>query len=81
MATPSMRPSKKFPLPWASAPMLRSTPAMAGRLTLTAVSAGMNINSIFEILSDKILGNRYLEQQLTIAFEDIQRGESISEIQ
>ncbi len=45
----------------------------------TMYTAGMNINSIFEILSDKILGNRYLEQQLTIAFENIQRGESISE--
>ena len=45
----------------------------------TMYSAGMTINSIFEILSDKILGNRYLERQLTIAFEDIQRGESISE--
>jgi type II secretory pathway component PulF len=39
----------------------------------------MTINNIFKILSDKILGNRYLEQQLTIAFEDIQRGESISD--
>ncbi len=45
----------------------------------TMYTAGMTINNIFEILSDKILGNRYLEQQLSIAFEDIQRGESISD--
>ena len=45
----------------------------------TMYTAGMTINNIFEILSDKILGNRYLERQLTIAFEDIQRGESISD--
>ncbi len=45
----------------------------------TMYTAGMTINNIFEILSDKILGNRYLEQQLAIAFEDIQRGESISD--
>ncbi len=45
----------------------------------TMYTAGMTINNIFEILSDKILGNRYLEWRLTIAFEDIQRGESISD--
>lgn len=45
----------------------------------TMYTAGMTINNIFEILSDKILGNRYLEQELSIAFEDIQRGESISD--
>ena len=45
----------------------------------TMYTAGMTINNIFEILSDKILGNRYLELQLKIAFEDIQRGESISD--
>jgi type IV pilus assembly protein PilC len=45
----------------------------------TMYTAGMSINNIFEILSDRILGNRYLESLLTIAFEDIQRGESISD--
>jgi type II secretory pathway component PulF len=45
----------------------------------TMYTAGMNINTIFDILSDRIIGNRYLEQQLTVAFEDIQRGESISD--
>jgi len=45
----------------------------------TMYKAGMTIHNIFEILADKILGNRYLEGLLTIAFEDIQRGESISD--
>jgi len=45
----------------------------------TMYSAGMSINNIFEILSDRILGNRYLELQLKIAYDDIQRGESISD--
>ena len=45
----------------------------------TMYTAGMTINNIFEILSDRILGNRYLEGLLTVAFEDIQRGESISD--
>jgi len=45
----------------------------------TMYTAGMTINNIFEILSDKILGNRFLEQQLNIAYEGVQRGESISD--
>lgn len=45
----------------------------------TMYGAGMNINTIFEILSNEIIGNRYLEQQLNTAYADIQRGESISD--
>ena len=45
----------------------------------TMYTAGMTINNIFEILSDKILGNRYLEMQLKNVYEDVQRGESISD--
>ncbi len=45
----------------------------------TMYSAGMSINNIFEILADRILGNRFLELQLKFAYEDIQRGESISD--
>ena len=45
----------------------------------TMYTAGMSINNIFEILSDRILGNRYLELQLKNAYEDVQRGESISD--
>ena len=45
----------------------------------TMYGAGMNINTIFEILSNKIIGNRYLEQQLNTAYTNIQHGESISD--
>jgi type II secretory pathway component PulF len=44
----------------------------------TMLSAGMNINSILQILSDRILGNRYLEACLRSAHEEITRGESIA---
>lgn len=42
-------------------------------------SAGMMINSIFENLSDNVIGNRYLEAQLASAFIEIQAGKSIAE--
>ena len=45
----------------------------------TMYSAGITINNIFEILSDNVLGNRYLEAQLSKAFQEIQRGQSITE--
>ena len=41
--------------------------------------AGVSINEIFEILIDYSLGNRYLEEQLSIAFKHIQAGEHISQ--
>ncbi len=41
--------------------------------------AGVSIKEIFEILVDYSLGNRYLEDQLSIAFQRIQSGEHISE--
>jgi type IV pilus assembly protein PilC len=40
--------------------------------------AGMTINAIFEILTDNVLGNRYLEDRLTHVFRVVQRGQSIS---
>jgi type IV pilus assembly protein PilC len=42
------------------------------------LAAGMNINSIFQILSDRIIGNRYLEASLRSVHEEISRGESIA---
>ena len=45
----------------------------------TMYRAGMSINQIFEVLSDNVLGNRYLEEKLKIAYEEIQRGESIGD--
>lgn len=41
--------------------------------------AGVSINDIFEILVDHSLGNRYLEEQIALAFEFIQTGQHISE--
>jgi type II secretory pathway component PulF len=45
----------------------------------TMYGAGMNINTIFELLSNEIIGNRYMEAQLKKAYADVQRGESISD--
>jgi type IV pilus assembly protein PilC len=45
----------------------------------TMYGAGMNVNQIFELLKDNILGNRYLEERLGIAFNEIQRGALIAE--
>jgi type IV pilus assembly protein PilC len=45
----------------------------------TMYQAGMSINNIFEILSENVLGNRYLEKLLATAFRAIQRGEAISD--
>lgn len=44
----------------------------------TMFRAGMTINVIFEILTDNVLGNRYLEGRLTRAFQEVQRGQSIA---
>ena len=40
--------------------------------------SGMIISSIFEILTDNIIGNRYLEERLAKAFQEIQRGRPIA---
>lgn len=40
----------------------------------TLYKAGITMNNIFAILSDNVLGNRYLEVQLKIAFREIQNG-------
>jgi type IV pilus assembly protein PilC len=42
-------------------------------------SAGMSINTIFEVLTDGVLGNRYLESCLKQAYHDIQVGHTIAE--
>jgi type IV pilus assembly protein PilC len=44
----------------------------------TMYSAGMNLNSIFDILTNNVLGNRYLESRLEKAYQEIQRGNSIA---
>ena len=44
----------------------------------TMLSAGMTINSIFQALSQRTMGNRYLEGRLAAAHQEIERGESIA---
>ena len=45
----------------------------------TMYQAGMSINTIFEILTENVLGNRYLEMLLKKAFDAVQRGDAISD--
>ena len=44
----------------------------------TMYQSGMIISSIFEILTDNIIGNRYLEERMARAFQEIQRGQPIA---
>jgi type II secretory pathway component PulF len=43
------------------------------------LKSGMQIDKIFEILSEGILGNRYLERQLNVAYGEVLRGQTLSE--
>lgn len=53
--------------------------ARLSRNFATMYSAGMNLHKIFEILTDNILGNLYLEGRLEKAYEEIQKGRTISD--
>ena len=61
--------------------------SIAGNIALARLShnfatmyqSGMMINLIFEILSDNVLGNYYLEEQLKKAYQEIQGGMTVSE--
>jgi type IV pilus assembly protein PilC len=44
----------------------------------TMYAAGVTLHNIFEILTDNVLGNRYLEGRLEEAYREIQRGQSIA---
>jgi len=44
----------------------------------TMYAAGVTLHNIFEILADNVLGNRYLEGRLEVAYGEIQRGRSIA---
>lgn len=44
----------------------------------TMYQSGMKLNNIFEILTDNVLGNRYLEKMLKRVFQEIQRGQPIA---
>ena len=45
----------------------------------TMYSAGMNITSIFEILSNNVIGNKYLEKRISVAHQNVLTGHSIAE--
>ncbi|MBF0395424.1 MAG: type II secretion system F family protein [Desulfobacterales bacterium] len=44
----------------------------------TMYSSGMGIHVIFDILKDDVIGNRYIENRLNFAYQEIQRGQSVS---
>jgi len=52
--------------------------ARLSRNFATMYGSGMNIHDIFDVLTDNVLGNRYLEASLAAAFREIQGGQSIS---
>ena len=52
--------------------------ARLGHYFATMYNAGMSINIIFEILSDGVLGNKYLESRMIDAYHDIQLGDTIA---
>lgn len=45
----------------------------------TMYGAGMAINNIFERLTDNVLGNRHLDKLLSLAYQNIQKGQTIAE--
>ena len=52
--------------------------ARLGHYFATMYNAGMSINLIFEILTDGVLGNKYLESRMVAAYKDIQQGQTIA---
>ena len=49
-----------------------------GHYFATMYNAGMSINIIFEILTDGVLGNKYLESRMIAAYRDVQQGNTIA---
>jgi type II secretory pathway component PulF len=45
----------------------------------TMHNAGVTVKNIFGILLDSVLGNRYLEDRIRIAYDNIQKGQSIAD--
>jgi type IV pilus assembly protein PilC len=52
--------------------------ARLGHYFATMYNAGMSINIIFEILTDGVLGNKYLESRMKEAYRDVQQGTTIA---
>ena len=53
--------------------------ARLSRNFATMHRAGMTIPKVFSVLSDNVLGNRYLEGQVALAFHELQMGQSLAE--
>lgn len=53
--------------------------ARLSRNFATMHRAGMTIPKVFSVLSDNVLGNRYLEAQVALAFRELQMGQSLAE--
>lgn len=45
----------------------------------TMYRSGVTVNTIFEMLTDNVLGNRYMEAQLALTFQEVQLGQSLAE--
>jgi len=45
----------------------------------TMYESGMSMSGIFSILADSVLGNRFLEGRLAMAYEEIQQGRSLAD--
>ncbi len=45
----------------------------------TMHGSGMTVNSIFEILGDNVIGNRYLEERLSVVHQSVLAGKSIAQ--
>jgi type IV pilus assembly protein PilC len=52
--------------------------ARLGHYFATMYNAGMSINTIFDILSEGVLGNKYFETRMLAAYHDIQMGQTIA---
>lgn len=50
-----------------------------GRNFATMYESGLPIRAIFEILTDDVLGNKYLESKLALAYEEVQKGRSLAD--
>ena len=58
--------------------VLNITMARMSNNFATMYGSGMMLNSIFELLIDKALGNRYIESRLNVVFKEIEKGNLIS---
>jgi type IV pilus assembly protein PilC len=45
----------------------------------TLYNSGMTLDMIFEMLTRDVLGNRFIEDRLALAYEEIQRGQTIAQ--